>query len=383
MKIPFHRPCIREEEINGVIETLRSGWLTMGPKTIEFEEKFREYIGSGHAIAVSSCTAAMHLALEAAGLHRGDEVIIPTFTFTATGEVVCYFGAKPVLIDVEADTCCLDVSKIEESLTPRTRAIIPVHYGGHPCDMERILDISRKHDLHVIEDAAHSLPAWLSGRKVGTLGDATCFSFYATKTLTTGEGGMVATNNDKWAERIRFMRLHGINADAWKRYSDQGSWFYEVTEAGYKYNMTDVNAAMGLAQLERLEWMWQRREELAKRYDRAFKDMDEIIAPTTRSAAVSAWHLYVIRLNLETLTIDRGRFIEELKGRGIGTSVHFVPLHRHPFYRNNFGVNPKDFPVAELIYESIVSLPIYPDLTVEQADYVIENVIEIVRKARR
>ena len=383
MKIPFHKPCIREEEISGVLETLKSGWLTMGPRTIEFEERFREYIGSKHALAVSSCTAAMHLALEAAGLQKGDEVIIPAFTFTATGEVVCYFGAKPVLVDIDDETCCMDASKIEEILTPRTKAIIPVHYGGHPCDMERIQEIARRHNLYIIEDAAHALPAWLSGRKIGTFGDAACFSFYATKTLTTGEGGMVATDNDRWADRIRIMRLHGINADAWKRYSDQGSWYYEVIDAGYKYNMTDISAAMGLAQLERLEWMWEQRAKLAKRYDNAFNEMDEITVPTVRDNAVSAWHLYAIRLNLEALTIDRGQFIEELTGRGIGTSVHFVPLHRHPFYRDKFGVNPKDFPVAERIYESIISLPIYPDLTIEQADYVAENVIEIAGKGRR
>jgi len=287
------------------------------------------------------------------------------------------------LIDIDAETCCMDTSKIEENLTPRTKAIIPVHYGGHPCEMEGILEIAQKHGLYVIEDAAHALPAWLSGKKVGTFGDATCFSFYATKTLTTGEGGMVVTDNEQWADRIRIMRLHGINSDAWKRYSDQGSWYYEVTEAGYKYNMTDINAAMGLAQLERLEWMWERRGELAKRYHDAFESVDEVLTPLVRSNAVSAWHLYVIRLNLDMLTIGRNKFIEELKDRDIGTSVHFVPLHRHPFYRDKFGVNPKDFPVAELVYESIISLPIYPDLTIEQADYVAENVIEIARKARR
>jgi dTDP-4-amino-4,6-dideoxygalactose transaminase len=274
MEIPFHKPYITEEEVTEVVDSLKSGWITMGPKTVRFEEEFGRYIGSKHFVAVNSCTAALHLALKAINLKPGDEVIIPTMTFTATGEVVCYFGAKPVLVDVEKDTHNINLDSIEKAVTSKTRAIIPVHYAGQPCDMDEIKQIAESYKLRVIEDAAHSLPAWYKGMKIGTLGDITCFSFYATKTLATGEGGMVTTENDEWAERIKMLRLHGISKDAWKRYSNEGSWYYEVTEAGYKYNMTDIQAALGLAQLKKVEWMWKKRQEIADKYTEAFKNSE-------------------------------------------------------------------------------------------------------------
>jgi dTDP-4-amino-4,6-dideoxygalactose transaminase len=383
MQIPFHKPYITDEEINEVVDSLKKGWLTMGPKTIEFENQFKNYIGSKNAIAVNSCTAGLHLALRAIGLKEGDEVIVPSTTFVATAEVVNYFNAKPVLVDVEKDTHLIDVSKIEEKITPRTKAIIPVHYSGQPADMDEILEIARKYSLYVIEDAAHALPAWYKGKKIGTIGDLTAFSFYATKTLATGEGGMVTTENDEWAEKIRILRLHGISKDAWKRYSKEGTWEYDVLENGYKYNMTDINAALGLAQLKKVEWMWQQRVKIAEAYNNAFKENEELILYKVKENRTSAWHLYPIKLNLEALTIDRNQFIEELKERGIGTSVHFIPLYRFSYYKKRFHYQPQDFPNSEWIFERVVSLPIFPGMTQEELDYVIENVIDVVKKHRR
>jgi dTDP-4-amino-4,6-dideoxygalactose transaminase len=383
MQIPFHRPYITDDEISEVVDSLKSGWITMGPKTVMFEEEFIKYIGAKHAIAVNSGTAALHLTLRAIDLKPGDEVIIPTMTFTATGEVVCYFNAKPVFVDVEKDTLNIDISEIEKAITPETKAIIPVHYGGQPCDMDEIKQIAERYKLRVIEDAAHSLPAWYKTRKIGTIGDMTCFSFYATKPLATGEGGMVTTEKDEWADRIRILRLHGISKDAWKRYSGEGSWYYEVVEAGYKYNMTDIQAALGLAQLKKIEWMREKRERIADKYTAAFKDSELIKTPQVKSDRISAWHLYVIQINLGALNIDRARFIEELKIRGIGTSVHFIPLHKHPFYKNAFRYKSEDFPVAEGLYEKIISLPIYPGMSDESLAAVIESVEDVCRNFKR
>ncbi len=383
MHIPFHKPYITEEEISEVVDSLQSGWLTMGPKTVRFEQELGKYIGAKHSIAVNSCTAALHLALKAIGLNTGDEVIIPDMTFTATGEVVCYFGARPVIVDVDKETHNLKPEAIEKAITSKTRVIIPVHFGGQPSEMDAIKKIAENHKLIVIEDAAHSLPAWYRNQKIGTIGDMTCFSFYATKTLATGEGGMVTTENDEWAEKINSLRLHGISKDAWKRYTEEGSWYYEVIEAGYKYNMTDIQAALGLAQLRKLEWMWERRKDIAQRYTDAFNSTREIITPIVRSDRKTAWHLYVIKLNPEALRIDRSAFIEELKQRGIGTSVHFIPLHRHPFYQKTIGYNAKDFPDAEWLYECSISLPIYPGMTDEEIDYVIDNTLDVCKKWRR
>jgi len=383
VQIPFHKPYITDDEIFEVVDSLKSGWITMGPKTMRFEEEFGRYVGSKHSITVNSGTAALHLALRAIQLKPGDEVIIPTMTFTATGEVVCYFNAKPVLVDVDGDTFNIDISAIEKAVTPRTRAVIPVHYGGQPCDMDEIEQIAERYKLRVIEDAAHSLPAWYKSKKIGTIGDMTCFSFYATKTLATGEGGMVTTENDEWADRIKILRLHGISKDAWKRYSGEGSWYYEVVEAGNKYNMTDIQAALGIAQLKKIEWMREKREEIADKYAAAFNNSERVKTPQVKSDRISAWHLYVIQLNLEALGIDRARFIEELKARGIGTSVHFIPLHKHPFYKNAFGYKSGDFPVAESLYERIVSLPIYPGMSDKDVRVVIESVEDVCRNFKR
>jgi perosamine synthetase len=382
-KVPFHMPYITDDEITEVVDSLRSGWLTMGPKTIDFENRFAGYIGSSHAVSMNSCTACLHLALKAIGIKKGDEVIVPVMTFSSTAGVLHYFGAKPVFVDVDPGTLNLDASKIERSLTRRTRAIIPVHYAGQPCDMDDIADIAKNNSLYVIEDAAHALPALYKGRKVGTIGDITCFSFYATKTLSTGEGGMVTTENGEWAERLRILRLHGISKDAWKRYAGEGSWYYEVLEPGYKYNMTDIQAALGLAQLRKLEWMWMRRKEISLAYLRAFSAMEELSPLEAVPDRESAHHLYPIFLRPETMRIDRNRFIEEMKARGIGTSVHFIPLYRHPFYRKTGGYKPEDFPSAEWAYERMVSLPIYPGMSDEDVAAVFEAVDDIIRKFRR
>jgi perosamine synthetase len=383
MEIPFHKSHITDEEISAVVDSLKSGWITMGPKTVRFEKEFARYVGSKHSVAVNSCTSALHLALKAIDLKPGDEVIIPSMTFTATGEVVCYFNSKPVIVDVERETHNMDVHAVEKAITPKTKAIIPVHYAGQPCNMDEIMELARRHGLYIIEDAAHAFPALYKCKKIGTIGDMTCFSFYATKTITTGEGGMVTTVNDEWAEKMRVMRLHGISKDAWKRYTGEGFWYYEVIDTGYKYNMTDINAALGIAQMRKVEWMWEKRKAIAMKYSKAFKDVDGIIIPWVKPDRESAWHLYVIKLEIEALTIDRNNFIEQLKQRGIGTSVHFIPLHRHPYYRNMFGYRSQDFPEAEWIYERIISLPIYPDMEDEEIDMVIEEVVDIVKEFRR
>jgi len=383
MEIPFHKPYITEDEVFEVLDSLRSGWLTMGPKTVAFEEKFREYIGSRNAVSMNSCTAALHLALKAIGLGRGDEVLVPAITFTATAEVITYFNAKPVLVDVDDRTFNIDTSRIEEKITKNTRAIIPVHYAGQPCDMDEILAIARQNNLSVIEDAAHAVPALYKNQKVGTLGDITCFSFYATKSLTTGEGGMATTENDEWAERMKILRLHGISKDAWKRYTREGSWYYEVIEPGYKYNMTDIQAALGLAQLRKLDWMWQRRKEIAERYTNAFASSEEITTPSVKADRDSAWHLYVIKVDSRMLQIGRNRFIEELKNEGISTSVHFIPLYRHPYYKSALDGKPSEFPASERSYEQIISLPIYPSMTDEHVDQVVSSVRRVIRDYRR
>jgi perosamine synthetase len=317
------------------------------------------------------------------GLKERDEVIVPAVTFTATAEVITYFNARPVLVDVDKETCNIDVTHIGEKITSRTRAIIPVHYAGQPCDMDEIHLIAKEYNLFVIEDAAHAIPAWYKKRKIGILGDMTCFSFYATKPLTTGEGGMVTTENDEWADKLKILRLHGISKDAWKRYTNEGSWYYEVVDAGYKYNTTDIQAALGLAQLKKVDWMYEKRKEISEKYTEAFQSLHEVITPYVKDDRKSAWHLYVIKLNLEMLTVGRNQFIEELKNRGVLTSVHFIPLYRHPYYQDIFNYKPVEFPSSEWVYERIISLPIYPGMTEENVQYVIDAVEDVVKKFRR
>jgi dTDP-4-amino-4,6-dideoxygalactose transaminase len=375
--LPFCLPDIDETEIAEVTDALRSGWVTTGPKTHRFEAEFAAYVGAKHAVAVNSCTAAMHLALEAIGLGRGDEVITSPYTFAATAEVVRYFDARPVFVDVEADSLNLPPDGIEAAITARTRAIIPVHIGGLPADMSQIRDVARRHRLSVIEDAAHAFPAKYRGQMIGSLSDFTCFSFYATKSITTGEGGMICTDDEAWADRCRIMALHGIGKDAWNRYSAEGSWYYEIVAPGFKYNLTDVAAAMGLAQLTKADRMWQRRCEIARRYNEAFSRVPALQIPADRSDCQHAWHLYMLRLNLGQLQIDRAGFVSELKRHNIGASVHFIPLHLHPYYGKTYGYQAEDFPVAYREYQREISLPIYSKMSDDDVQDVIYAVVKL------
>jgi dTDP-4-amino-4,6-dideoxygalactose transaminase len=421
--LPFSLPTIGEEEITEVADSLRSGWVTTGPKTKRFEEQFREYIGSKHAIAVNSCTAGLHIALTTLGVGPGDEVIVPTLTFCSTANVVVHQGARPVLVDVGEDFN-VTPEAIEQAITPKTRAIVPVHYGGQPCDLDAIYDIAARHHLPVVEDAAHAIGAIYHGTKIGADGlrrgmrnselgmrndyhgtkigadglrptdcdlrPVTCFSFYATKNMTTGEGGMITTADDQQAERMRLLSLHGMSHDAWKRYTSTGSWYYEVVAAGYKYNMTDIQAAIGLHQLRKLPQFQARRRNIVRRYNEAFSQFEELQVPTERPEVESAWHLYVLRLNLECFSkfriphsAIRNRFIEELKACNIGTSVHFIPIHLHPYYRDKYGYRPDDFPVAYHEYQRIISLPLYPRMSDQDVEDVVEAVCDIVEKHRK
>jgi perosamine synthetase len=385
--IPFSLPSIGEEEIAEVVDALRSGWITTGPKTMRFERQFADYAGCRHAISVNSCTAALHLALDAVGLEEGDEVVTSPMTFAATAEVVRYFRARPSFVDIDPVTMNIDPSKLEEYIGSRSgggpvKAILPVHFAGQPCDMDRILETARLHGLRVIEDAAHALPAFYKGKMAGTLGDIGCFSFYATKNITTGEGGMLVTENDEWAERARLMRLHGISTDAWKRYSAEGHWYYEITAPGYKYNLTDVASALGIVQLGKAEAFWKRRRKIARNYNEAFGGIEEVETPPGGDNGHS-WHLYVLRLNLARLGIDRDQFVAELKRRGIGTSVHFIPLHMHPYYRETYGYRPEDFPAAFESYKRAVSLPIYPKMTDGDVQRVIREVRDVITRNRK
>ncbi len=379
MKIPFHKAFMGEEEVNAAADVIRSGWLTMGERTFTFEKEFSSYTGAANSIAVNSCTAALHLALKAAGIGPGDEVIIPAMTFISTWEVIKYFDAQPVLCDVDRESFLINVADVEKKITPKTRAIIPVHYGGESCDMDVIMEIARRHKLTVIEDAAHALPARYKGKMIGTIGDITCFSFYATKTLTTGEGGMITTSDSDFAERMRRLRLHGITKDAWNRYSDKGSWEYDVSEPGYKYNITDIASAIGIEQLKRCNAMNLMRRTIAGKYNEAFDKSGLLDLWNVRDEKECAWHLYPVKIKTDAVKISRNDFIIELKKAGIGTSVHYIPMYRFSAFKNS-GYNLSDFPACEDIFAREVSLPVYPGMTEAEIDYVIDTVIEILGK---
>ncbi len=381
--IPFHVPDLGADERAAVIEVLDSGWLTTGPRVVEFEDAIRAAVGSRHAVAMNSATAALHLGLEALGIGPGDEVIIPTYTFAASGEVVRYLDARPRLADVDALTLNVTAETIAAQIRPTTRAIMVVHFGGLVAEMGPILELARQRNLPVIEDAAHALPASREGRAAGTFGTVGALSFYATKTVTTGEGGMLLTDDDAVADRARVMRLHGISRDAWKRYTAAGSWFYEIEDVGFKYNLTDLAAAIGLVQLRKAESMRRDREAVAARYGAAFAAaglLDDVELPAwPRDDVVHAWHLYPIRLRGAAARLGRATLIEALKERGIGTSVHFIPLHLHPYYRRTYGYEPGDLPIAEAAYEHEVSLPIYPGLAPTDVDRIVETIGSILR----
>ena len=382
--IPFHQPSIGEEEFEAVKRVLASKWLTTGPVTHEFEAEFADYIGCKHAIAVNSATAALQLAMDAIGLRPGDEVLLPTYTFTATAEVVTYFGAVPVLVDSMRGAFNIDPADAAKRITERTRAIVPVHIAGEPCDLGAIHALAKARGLHVVEDAAHSLPAAYRGQLVGTISELTAFSFYATKTITTGEGGMLTTNNEDYAQRAKMMRLHGISGDAWKRYSKHGSWFYEVQEAGYKLNLTDLQSAVGRAQLKRADEFCRRRRRIAERYLKAFGEFEELQCPPVGEPdGEHSWHLFILRIRPELLAFERGEFISQLGKLGIGTSVHFIPLHLHPFYKRAYGYRQHDFPNAEDAFSRCISLPIFPDMSDSDVQRVIRAVEQVVTQNRR
>ena len=378
--LPFALPDIGEEEIIEVLDSLRSGWLTTGPKTKRFEEDFAVFVGDGtEAIAVNSATAGLHLALEALGIGPGDEVITTPYTFTATAEVVRYLGADPVFVDIDPGTFNIDPTQIESAITSRTKAIIPVHFAGLSCDMDAILALARKHGLKVVEDAAHALPTTCNGRLIGSLdSDATVYSFYATKTITTGEGGMIVTRDSEVAKRCRVMRLHGISRDALDRYtSTKPAWHYEVVAPGCKYNMTDLAASMGIHQLKKAWSFHKQRVLMVARYDEAFMDLPIVLPPHAPHGDLHAWHLYVVRLSDE-VTISRDHFIELMSRKAIGCSVHFIPLHLHPYWRERYNLRPKDFPKSLHAYQRAVSLPLYTKMTETDQERVITAVREIL-----
>ncbi len=379
--IPFHVPDIGEEEIAEVVDSLTSGWLTTGPKTRRFEADFANFIGGDvEALAVNSATSGLHLALEAVGVGPGDEVITSPFTFTATAEVIRYLGADPVFVDVNEKTLNLDPAGIEAAITPRTKAIMPVHFAGLACEMKAILAIARRHGLRVVEDAAHALPAWSDGQIIGSLdSDATVFSFYATKTLATGEGGMVVTRDRQLAQRCRIMRLHGIDRDAFDRYTSRNaSWSYSVVAPGFKYNMTDIASSIGIHQLRKVERFRRRREELVFRYDECLGDLDLCLPAHPPAGDTHAWHLYTIRLN-EAGRVSRDEFIRQMSAAGIGTSVHFIPLHLHPYWRDTYNLAPEHFPVASRAFYGIVSLPLYSRMSDSDQDRVISTIRNILQ----
>ncbi|NQD37412.1 DegT/DnrJ/EryC1/StrS family aminotransferase [Permianibacter sp. IMCC34836] len=379
--LPFALPEIGQEEIDEVIAVLKSGWITTGPRAKQFEADFASYIGGDvEAIAVNSATAGLHLALEAIGIGPGDEVIIPSYTFTATAEVIRYLGADPVFVDVDAKTLNISPDAIQRAISARTKAIIPVHFAGLACEMTEILATARRNGLRVVEDAAHSLPTTYHGQKIGSLeSDVTVFSFYANKTMTTGEGGMVVSRDKEVIARCKVMRLHGISRDAFDRYtSDKPSWFYEVVAPGFKYNMPDLAAAVGIHQLKRLDSFAVKRENMAKRYDEAFSDLP-VISPARPAMPtdIHAWHLYPVRLMSEA-RLGRDDFIKEMAKRGIGCSVHFIPLHRQPVWRDGYKLTPDQFPASEKAYLAEVSLPLYTRMSDVDQQRVIDNVRDLI-----
>ncbi len=381
--IPFHRASIDEREMEAVQRVLRSGWLTTGQCVKQFEAAFAEYTGAAHAVAVGSCTAGLHLALAAIGLNEFDEVILPTMTFASCGEVILYSGARPVLMDSAPDAFHMDPRLIEAAITPRTKAILPVHYSGYAHGLDTVLEIAARYCLKVIEDAAHAFPSRFHGQAIGAIGDVTCFSFYATKTITTGEGGMVTTEDSEIASRVRLLSLHGISRDAWKRYTAEGSWRYDIEALGYKYNLTDLQAAIGLAQLQKCDALLARRQALAERYTRELASLDAFSTPSVPASVQHAWHLYVLQVNQEALRIGRDEVIKELKALGIGASVHFIPLHMHTLYQQKCGYLPGQFPCAERHFSRAISLPLFPDLSFEEQDRVIQALHDIAGAHRR
>jgi len=374
----FGSPLIEQPEIEEVVASMKSGWLGTGPKVHKFEEMFTEYKGSKYAMAVNSCTAALHLSLLAIGIKPGDEVIVPTMTFTSTASVVIHAGGIPVFADCKKDTMNIDPEDIERKITPKTKAIIPVHFAGRACEMDAIMEIAERHNLRVIEDCAHAIETEYHGKKAGTFGDLGCFSFYVTKNIVTGEGGMAITDNEEYSSTIKIMALHGMSKDAWKRFGDSGYKHYQVLYAGYKYNMMDLQAAIGIHQLPRVDHQWNRRQKIWNMYNEAFKDLPVFTPAPVESDTKHAYHLYTLLLDIDNLNITRDEFLDEMTKRKIGVGVHYIALHLHPFYQNAFGYKTGDFPNAEWISERTVSIPLSAKLMDEDVKDVIEAVQSII-----
>ena len=381
--LPVASPWIGEREKALVLEALESGWVTTGPRAQELGARIAAMAGARRGLAVSSCTAALHLSLAGLEIGAGDEVITTPYTFVASVNVITHTGARPVLADIDPGTLCIDPHSIERAITPRTRALLTVDYGGQPCDYDAIREIAARHKLPVIADAAHALGAAWRGRPVGSLATVTGFSFYAIKNLTTGEGGVVVSDDDALMERITVLSLHGMNRDAWKRYAATGSWYYEVTAPGFKYNLSDILAAIGVGQLDRFPEFQRRRAELAAGYARRLATLAEVRLPVVREGALHAWHLYPIGLELERLTCDRARVIEELRAENIGTTVNFIPVHMHPWYRDHLGYAPGSFPVAEDAFRRAITLPLHPRMSDGDLDDVCAALAKVIAHFRR
>lgn len=372
----FGKPAIEQPEIDEMVASMNVGWLGTGPKVAKFEEKFKNYIGCGNALALNSCTAVLHLSLLVNGIGQEDEVITTPMTFCATANVIVNVGAKPVFVDINKETMNIDPEKIEAKITNKTKAIVPVHFAGRPCEMDKIMEIAKKHNLLVIEDAAHAIETIYKGQKIGTIGDITCFSFYVTKNITTGEGGMACLNNQEVADKIKIYALHGMDKDAWKRYSDDGFKHYQVVYPGFKYNMMDLQAAIGMHQLDRIEQYWNRRQEIWKMYNQAFSELPVITPKDPEPETKHAYHLYTLLIDKDKAGIDRDSLQEALHQENIGTGIHFIALHLHKYYQERFGFKRGDFPNAEYVSDRTISLPMSAALS----DQDVEDVISAVRK---
>jgi len=381
--IHLAQPSFDKNEEKEVIETLRSGWVTLGPRTKEFEEKFAKYVGSKYAVGVTSCTAALHISLIAAGIGEGDEVITTIFTFAATSNVIIQVGAKPIFVDIDPKTFNIDPRKIEEKITSKTKAIMPMHYGGQPVDMDEIQKIAKKYNLVIIDDAATAIGAEYKRKKIGNIGDLSCFSFHPIKNMSTGDGGMITTNNKEYADMLNLLRLHGMSKEAWKRHTAEGSWKYDILVPGFKYNMTDIQAALGLHQLKKLDNFIKIRQKYASIYDKAFSKIEEIVIPYVSPDVLHARNLYTILIKTEKLKITRDELVDKLKSFQIGSSVYYIPLYEFSYYKNKYQLNSKDFPIADDIYKHMISIPMYPAMTKEDVEYVIETISNLIIENRK
>lgn len=381
--LPYHQPLIDADDERAVVETLRSGWITTGPRTKAFERTLAEAVGAARAVAVNSCTAALHLALEIAGVGPGDEVITSPITFASTANVIVHRGARPVFADVDPHTLNIDVASLEAAVTPRTKAIIPVDFAGHPADLDEILALAHARGLVVIEDAAHAIGAEYRGRRVGGIADMTAFSFYATKNITSGEGGALTTNNEEWAERAGILALHGISRDAWKRYSSAGYAHWDIVAAGYKYNMFDLQAALVTSQLAKIDDFWRRRVALKAHLDAGLRDLPELTLPGEKPGIRHAYHLYPVVVRTEMLTADRDVVMNAIQAENVGIGVHFRAVHLHPYYMETFGFRRGDFPHAEYYSDRAISLPLYPRMSNADADDVVAAVRTVIARFRR